>query len=135
MPSSSSKKIDIFHVLLFIVFLCAFDNIYLSFFIYKIKLYKQNYIYNKLWKYFIRLFTFNIKNVIDFKKKSKCYHWQKKKKKYNQDTKNHSICWKIILKKLSKSINYEKVRDNCHYRGAAHSICNFKLNVPNEKYT
>ena len=30
-------------------------------------------------KIFIRLFTFNIKNVIDFKKKSKCYHWQKKK--------------------------------------------------------
>ena len=59
----------------------------------------------------------------------------KKKKKYNQDKKNHSICWKIILKKLSKSINYEKVRDKCHYRGAAHSICNFKLNVPNEKYT
>ena len=55
---------------------------------------------------------------------------KKKEIKSHQDIKNHSICWKIIL-----IINYEKVRDNCHYRGAAHSICNFKLNVPNEKYT
>ena len=40
------------------------------------------------------------------------------------------------MKKLSKSINYRKVRDHCHYtgkyRGAAHSICNLKFNVPNE---
>ena len=56
-------------------------------------------------------------------------------KKKKEIKSHHSICWKIILEKLSISINYEKVRDNCHYRGAAHSICNFKLNVPNEKYT
>ena len=41
-----------------------------------------------------------------------------------------------ILKKLSKSTNYRKVKDHCHYtskyRGAAHSICNLKFNVPNE---
>ena len=47
-----------------------------------------------------------------------------------------SICEKIILKKLSKSINYWKVRDHCHYKGkyreAAHSICNLKFNVPYE---
>ena len=37
---------------------------------------------------------------------------------------------------LSKSINYWKVRDHCHYtgkyRGAAHSICNLKFKVSNE---
>ena len=46
------------------------------------------------------------------------------------------ICGKGILKRLSKSINYWKVRDHCHYtgkfRGAAHNICNLKFNVPNE---
>ena len=33
-------------------------------------------------------------------------------------------------------MNYQKVRDHCHYtgkyRGAAHSICNLKFNVPSE---
>ena len=42
---------------------------------------------------------------------------------------------KKILKKFSKDINYEKVRDHCHYTGkyrdAAHSICNLKFNVLN----
>ena len=41
-----------------------------------------------------------------------------------------------IIKKLSKSINYRKVSNHCHYtgkyRGAAHSICNLKFNVPDE---
>ena len=40
------------------------------------------------------------------------------------------------MKTLSKSINYWKVRDQCHYTGehrsAGHSICNLKLNMPNE---
>ena len=43
---------------------------------------------------------------------------------------------KRILKKLSKSTTFWKVQDHCHYKGtyigAAHSICNFKFNVPNE---
>ena len=43
---------------------------------------------------------------------------------------------KRIIKKLSKSINYRKVSNHCHYtvkyRGAAHSIGNLKFNVPNE---
>ena len=43
---------------------------------------------------------------------------------------------KRILKKLSKNTNYRKVKDHSHYtskyRGAAHSICNLKFNVPNE---
>ena len=40
------------------------------------------------------------------------------------------------VKKLSKHINYQKVRDHCHYkgkyRGPTHSICNLKFTVPNE---
>ena len=43
--------------------------------------------------------------------------------------------WQKNLEKLSKSINYWKVRDHCHhkckYRGAARSICNLKFNVSN----
>ena len=54
----------------------------------------------------------------------------------HQDAKICYICGQRVLKKLSKSINYQKVRDHCHYTGkyggAAHSICNLKFNVPNE---
>ena len=39
---------------------------------------------------------------------------------------------------ISKSMNYQKVRDHCHYagkyRGAAHSICNLKINGSNYDY-
>ena len=41
-----------------------------------------------------------------------------------------------ILKKLSKGINFRKVRDYCNYtdkhRGIAESICNLIFNMPNE---
>ena len=47
-----------------------------------------------------------------------------------------SICGQYFIKKFFKDINYQKVRDYCHftgkYRGAARSICNLKFNVPNE---
>ena len=60
----------------------------------------------------------------------------KEELKSHQHAKVCYICGKRILKKLFKSINYRKVRDYCHYagkyRGAAHSICNLKFNVPNE---
>ena len=60
----------------------------------------------------------------------------KKELKSHQDAKACYICGKRILKKLSKTINYRKVRDHCHYtgkyRGATHNICNLKFNVPNE---
>ena len=43
---------------------------------------------------------------------------------------------KRILKKLSKNMNYRKVRDHCYYagkyRGVAHSICNLKFNASNK---
>ena len=75
------------------------------------------------------------KNIIDFEKR-KMLLLTKEELKSHQDAKVCSICGRRILKKLSKSINYWKVRDHCHYtgkyRGAAHSICNLKFNVPNE---
>ena len=44
--------------------------------------------------------------------------------------------WKNVTKKFANYKNYQKIRDHCHfagkYRGAAHSICNLKFNVPNE---
>ena len=55
--------------------------------------------------------------------------------KSHQDAKVCYVCGKRILKKLSKSINYQKNRDHCHYkgqyRGIAHSICNLNCNVVN----
>ena len=46
------------------------------------------------------------------------------------------ICGKRFLKKFANDKNYLKVRDHCHYtgkyRGAVHSICSLKFNVPNE---
>ena len=54
----------------------------------------------------------------------------------HQDAEVCYICRKRILKKLSKSINYWKIRDHCRYmgkyRGEVHSICNIKFNVFNE---
>ena len=45
------------------------------------------------------------------------------------------ICGKRIQKN-SKDVNYQKVRDQCHYtrkyRGTVHSICILKFKVPNE---
>ena len=41
-----------------------------------------------------------------------------------------------MIQKNAKDINYQKVRDHCHYtekyRGAAHSICSLKFKVSNE---
>ena len=75
------------------------------------------------------------KNIIDFEKK-KMLPLTKEELNSHQDAKVCYSCGKRILKKLSKSINYQKVRDHCHYageyRGVAHSICNIKPNVPNE---
>ena len=75
------------------------------------------------------------KNVTDFEKK-KCLPLIKEGLKSYEDAKVCYICGKRISIKLSKSINHRKVRDYCHYtgkyKGAAHSICNLKFNVPNE---
>ena len=79
------------------------------------------------------------------KKNRKKYNWFWKEKmlsltkeelKSHQDPKVCCICGKRILKTLSKSINYWKVRYHCQYTdkysGAVHSICNLKLNVLSE---
>ena len=46
------------------------------------------------------------------------------------------ICGKRFLKIVTNDKTYRKLRDHCHftckYRGAAHSICNLRFNVPNE---
>ena len=40
----------------------------------------------------------------------------------------------LAEKNSANDKNYRKVRDHCHftgkYRGAAHSICNLRFNVP-----
>ena len=77
------------------------------------------------------------KNIVDFeKKKKKMLLLPKEELKSHQDAKACYICEKRILKKLSESINCQKVSDHCHYagkyRGKAHSIYNLKFNVPNE---
>ena len=60
----------------------------------------------------------------------------KKELKLHQDVKVCYICGKRSLKKLSKSINYRKVRDHQHYtrkdRDAADSTCNLKFNLLNK---
>ena len=73
------------------------------------------------------------KNIIDFEKK-KNVTVNKGRIKITSRCKSMLYLWKKILKILSKSINNWKIRNHCHYagkyRGAAHSICNLKLNVP-----
>ena len=54
----------------------------------------------------------------------------------DQNARNCYFCGKRILKRLSKSKNYRKVRDHCQYTGTyrdkAHCIRNLKFNVPYE---
>ena len=75
------------------------------------------------------------KNIIDFEKKEMLL-LTKEELESRQYAKVFYICGKIMLKKLSKRINYRKVRGHCHYtgkyRGAAHSICNVKFYAINE---
>ena len=74
-------------------------------------------------------------NIIDFEKK--ILPLTKEGLKSNQDAKVCYICGKGILKKLSESINYRKVRDHCHLQvnikvQQYNNISNLKFNVPNE---
>ena len=77
----------------------------------------------------------HVKNIIHFEKK-RMLPLTKEKIKSHEEAKVCYICGKIILKKLSKNINYRENRDHCHYTGkysgAAHSLCNLKFNAPNE---
>ena len=52
------------------------------------------------------------KNITDFERKEKMLPLTKEELKSHQDAKVCYICVKRILKKLSKSITYRKVRDH-----------------------
>ena len=56
------------------------------------------------------------KNIINFEKKE-MLPLTKEELKSHQDAKVWYICGKRTLKKLSKSITYQKVGDHCHYAG------------------
>ena len=73
--------------------------------------------------------------IIVFKKK-RMLPLTNNKLKAHREAKICYICGKFFIKKLFHDINYQKVRDHCHYtgkhRGPAHSICILKFNVQNE---
>ena len=77
----------------------------------------------------------NAQNIIDFVKK-KMFTLTKEELKSHQDETVCYISGKKIIKRFANDKNYRKVKDHCHYtgkyRGAAHSVCNLKFNVPNE---
>ena len=74
-------------------------------------------------------------NVINIEKKH-MLPLTKKELKVHQDVTECYICGKRFLKHFANDKNYRKVRGHCHftgkYKGAAHSICNLRFNVPNE---
>ena len=97
---------------------------------------KQTYFMSrKRLKKFCESLREHRKNAIDFSKK-KMLPFTKEEFISHQGTKVFYICGKRILKNPSKSINYRKVRDHCHYarkyRSATHSICNLKFNMSNQ---
>ena len=86
-------------------------------------------------KKFCKSLKEHAKSITYFEKKKMLPLTRKELKSYI-DADVCYICGIKFLKSLSKNINYGKVRDHCHYtgqyRGAAHSICNFKFKVLNE---
>ena len=86
-------------------------------------------------KKFCTSFRDYVTNIINFEKK-RMLALTKEEIKSHKDAKVCHICGKRFPKELANDKNYWKVRDHCHYtgkyRGAAHSICNLKFNVPNE---
>ena len=89
--------------------------------------------WKRLYKKVLRIFKRRHKIIIDFGKK-KMLPLTKNELKSYEDAKESYIYGKFFLKKLVE--DHRKVRDHCHYRGkyrgAAHSVCNVKFNVPNE---
>ena len=76
-----------------------------------------------------------MKNTINFEKKKRS-PLRKDEIRSHQDAKVCYVCEKRFLKTFANDKNYPEVRDHCHYagkyKGAADSIFNLKLNVPNE---
>ena len=99
-----------------------------------------NYIKNKhtlhrrkdCMKKFCESLRKHAKNIIDFLKE-KNLPLTNEELNSHQDANICYICEKIILKQLSKSTNYQKFGDHCHYigkyRGAAPTFCNLKFNL------
>ena len=60
----------------------------------------------------------------------------KKEQNSQQDANICYICGKKFVKNLAADKNHRKARDHYHYtgkdRGATHSICNLRFNIPNE---
>ena len=73
--------------------------------------------------------------VINFEKKKLSPLTEKEIKSHPGST-VYYICRKKFAQKLAKDKNHQKVRDHCHFtgkcKGAGHSICNVRFNVPNE---
>ena len=67
--------------------------------------------------------------IINVKKKKKSSLTKEQQESY-ENAKICYICKKKIENEYAKDKQYRRVRDKCHYageyRGAAHSICNFK---------
>ena len=76
----------------------------------------------------------HMKNIIDFEKK-KMLPLTKEELKSHQDAKICYISGKRSLNNFVNNKNYRKVRDHYHFtgkcRGAAHSMCNLRFNMPN----
>ena len=72
-------------------------------------------------------------NIINIKK-TKMKLLTKKQQGSYENAKICYICTETFENKYFKDKKYRKIRDHCNYtgeyRGAAHSICNLKYNVP-----
>ena len=81
--------------------------------------------YFALWGKLYESVREHAKNIIDFPKKRRNDTVDKRRIKITSSCKMCYIFGKNFLRKLSKSTNYQKVRDHCHYtckyRGTAHS--------------
>ena len=74
-----------------------------------------------------------VMKIINFKKKKMKLLTKEQQGSY-KNSKIYYICKKKFKNKYLKDKKYCKVRDHCHYtteyRGAAHSIHNFKYSIP-----
>ena len=87
-------------------------------------------------KNFCKSFREHAKRIIGFFKKKILPLTNKELKSHEDDMSKYVIFAENISRKNFSEINYRKVGDHCHYtgkyRGAAHSICNLRFNLPNE---
>ena len=70
-------------------------------------------------------------NIIYFRREKKKLS-TKEHQESNENEKIYYICKENLENKNVKDRKHCKVRDLCHFTGAAHSICSFKYSVPKE---